>query len=43
VLPNVFRDNCQCPLCYEASSQQRIVNLTEFDERVVPTDLQVIV
>jgi hypothetical protein len=38
---SVFRDNCQCPLCFEASSKQRIVNLAEFDIKVNAADIKV--
>jgi len=36
-----LRDNCQCPTCYEPLAQSRIVNLSEFDQKVKAKKCQV--
>jgi len=36
-----LRDNCQCPSCYEHQAQNRIVNLSEFNQKIKPVKCQV--
>ena len=38
--PGVWmRDNCQCPKCFDPSSQQRAILLKDFDPEVSPKDV----
>ena len=39
--PGVWiRDNCQCPKCFDQSSQQRMILMKDFDPEVIPSGVK---